>query len=167
MEAEPKISFDDTATAFSYKSDKELKKAHFIFSTVNHPWVSAMATGAVKLGLKLRLPIDSIIRKTVFDHFVGGTSIADSEDVIHKLGSFGVGTILDYSVEGEKSETGFDQTTEELIRTIEKAKNSKAHSVFGFQSDGSWIDRSARQNPEWRQFNRRRKSCLRASSEQG
>jgi proline dehydrogenase len=139
MEAEPKISFDDTATAFSYKSDKELKKAHFIFSTVNHPWVSAMATGAVKLGLKLRLPIDSIIRKTVFDHFVGGTSIADSEDVIHKLGSFGVGTILDYSVEGEKSETGFDQTTAELVRTIEKAKDSKhiPFSVFKVTGLGS------------------------------
>jgi proline dehydrogenase len=139
MEAEPRISFDDTATAFSYKSDQELKKAHFIFSTVNHPWVSAMATGAVKLGLKLHLPIETIIRKTVFDHFVGGTSIADSEDVIHKLGSFGVGTILDYSVEGEKSETGFDQTTEELIRTIEKAKKSKhiPFSVFKVTGLGS------------------------------
>lgn len=139
MEAEPKISFDDTATAFSYKSDRELKKAHFIFSTVNHPWVSAMATGAVKLGLKLHLPIETMIRKTVFDHFVGGTSIADSEDVIHKLGSFGVGTILDYSVEGEKSETGFDHTTEELIRTIEKAKGSKnmPFSVFKVTGIGS------------------------------
>jgi proline dehydrogenase len=132
MEAEPRISFDDTATAFSYKSNQELKKAHFIFSTVNHPWVSAFATGAVKLGLNLHLPIETIIRKTVFDHFVGGVSIADCEEVVKKLGSFGVGTILDYSVEGEKSETGFDLTMEELLRTIDKARNNKAipFSVF-------------------------------------
>jgi proline dehydrogenase len=48
------------------------------------------------------------------------------------LGAFGVVEILDYSVEGEKSEKGFDQTTEELLRTIDKAKGSKhiPFSVF-------------------------------------
>jgi proline dehydrogenase len=132
MESEPKISFDDTSIAFSYKSTNELRKANFIFSTVNHPWISATATGAVKLALNLRLPIDGLIRTTVFDHFVGGVSIEDSEVVIQKLGAFGVGTILDYSVEGEKSETGFDLTMKELLRTIDKAKTSKhiPFSVF-------------------------------------
>jgi proline dehydrogenase len=129
MESEPKISFDDTSIAFSYKSNNELRKANFIFSTVNHPWISAAATGVVKLALNLRLPIESIIRKTVFDHFVGGVSIEDCEKVIGKLGSFGVGTILDYSVEGEKSEAGFDMTLKELLRTIDKAKTSK-HTPF-------------------------------------
>jgi proline dehydrogenase len=132
MESEPKISFDDTSIAFSYKSNNELRKANFIFSTVNHPWISAAATGAVKLALNLRLPIENIIRKTVFDHFVGGVSIEDSEKVIGKLGAFGVGTILDYSVEGEKTEQGFDLTMKELLRTIDKAKTSKhiPFSVF-------------------------------------
>jgi proline dehydrogenase len=132
MEPEPKISFDDTSIAFSYKSNSELRKANFIFSTVNHPWISATATGAVKFALNLHLPIEGIIRKTVFDHFVGGVSIEDSEHVIRKLGSFGVGTILDYSVEGEKSESGFDLTMNELLRTIEKAKTTKhiPFSVF-------------------------------------
>jgi proline dehydrogenase len=132
MEPEPKISFDDTSIAFSYKSNSELRKANFIFSTVNHPWISATATGAVKFALNLRLPIEGIIRKTVFDHFVGGVSIEDSEQVIRKLGSFGVGTILDYSVEGEKSESGFDLTMNELLRTIEKGKTTKyiPFSVF-------------------------------------
>ncbi len=132
MESEPRLSFEDTANAFSYKSDKELKKAHFIFSTVNHPWISAMAQGSVKLALNLRLPIEGIIRKTVFDHFVGGISIEDCEPVMQKLGKFGVGAILDYSVEGEDSEASFDATTKEILRTIEKAGKSKfiPFSVF-------------------------------------
>lgn len=139
MESEPRISFEDTANAFSYKSDKELKKAHFIFSTVNHPWISAMAQGGVKLALNLRLPIEGIIRKTVFDHFVGGVSIEDSEDVIQKLGHFGVGTILDYSVEGEESEASFDATTNEIVKTIVKAGKSKfiPFSVFKVTGMGS------------------------------
>lgn len=124
MDSEPKISFEDTDIAFSYKSDRALQKANFIFSLVNHPWISAMATRLVKTALNIHLPIEGLIRKTAFDHFCGGISIADSEQVIQKLGSFGVGTILDYSVEGEKSEAGFDETLNELLRTIDKAKAS-------------------------------------------
>lgn len=124
METSPEISFDDTAIAFSYKSDGELKKANFIFSLVNHPAMSSLATGLVKAGLALRLPIEGAIRATAFDHFCGGTSIADSERVIEKLGTHGVGTILDYSVEGEESEAAFDTTMAEVIRTIDKAKGA-------------------------------------------
>jgi proline dehydrogenase len=132
MESRPKITFDDTSIAFSYKSNAELRKANFIFSLVNHPWISSMATGFTKLALNLHLPIEGIIRKTAFDHFCGGVSINDSEDVIEKLGSFGVGTILDYSVEGEESEEGFDKTLDELLKTLDKAKTSKniPFSVF-------------------------------------
>lgn len=140
MESEPRLSFEDTANAFSYKSDRELRKANFIFSTVNHPLVSSMAQGAVKMALNFRLPIEGLIKTTVFDHFVGGVSIEDSEKVIQKLGAFKVGTILDYSVEGEKSESGFDQTLSETLRTIDKAKRSKhiPFSVFKVTGLGSF-----------------------------
>lgn len=132
MEQASKISFEDTAIAFEYKSDKDLRKANLIFSLVNHPWISAMATGLVKFALKAGLPVEGIIKNTVFDHFCGGESIAESEKAINLLSRYGVGTILDYSVEGEKSEAGFDHTTGEIIRTIEKAEESKSvpFSVF-------------------------------------
>jgi proline dehydrogenase len=129
MESEPKISFEDTAVAFSYKTDGELKKAHFIFSLVNHPWVSSVATALVKVGLQLRLPIVGIIKKTVFFHFCGGESIDASQPVIGKLSKYNVQTILDYSVEGEDSEEAFERTAAEIIRTIEKAKDN-SHMPF-------------------------------------
>jgi proline dehydrogenase len=122
MEPRPKISLEDTAIAFSYKSNGELRKANFIFTLVNHPWISALATGSVKLALKLHLPVKGIIRKTAFNHFCGGETIQETEKVVEKLAQFNVGTILDYSVEGEKSEAGFENTTQEIIRTIEEAK---------------------------------------------
>jgi proline dehydrogenase len=124
MEARPPLSFDDTANAFSYKSNSELKKANFVFTVVNHPWVSAVSTGLVKLAFRLRLPIQGIIKVTVFEHFCGGESIEDASAAVARLGKFGVGTILDYSVEGEHSEKSFDGTQEETIRTIEQAKKS-------------------------------------------
>lgn len=132
MEAKPTVSFEDTAVAFQYKSDAAMQKGNFIFSLVNHPWISALATGSVKLALMLRLPVETIIKKTVFDHFCGGESIEKTEAVANLLGQYGVSTILDYSVEGEKSEAGFDHVMEEIIHTIEKAHTSKniPFSVF-------------------------------------
>jgi proline dehydrogenase len=124
MQAHPRISFEDTSVAFSYKSNAALRKANFIFSLVNHPWISSMAIGSTKLALKLHLPVEGLIKKTAFDHFCGGVSIDNCDDEVHTLSRYGVGTILDYSVEGEASETGFDQTLEETLRTIRKAKSN-------------------------------------------
>ncbi len=124
MEVEPKVQFEDTAIAFSYKTDAELRKANFIFTLVNHPMISSIATGAVKLGLFLRLPIKGLIRSTVFDHFCGGETIDQCAPIVKKLGALHVGAILDYSVEGGETEEGFDKTTEEILRTFEASKKN-------------------------------------------
>jgi proline dehydrogenase len=132
MDTVPKISFEDTSVAFKYKSNVGLRKANFIFALINHPWISAIVIKMVKFALTLRLPVEGIIRETVFGHFCGGESIEASKSTIDQLGQYGVNTILDYSVEGEQSEKGFDRTMEETIRTIETAHHSKniPFSVF-------------------------------------
>lgn len=124
MEIAPPVKFDDTAIAFRYKSNSELRKANFIFTVVNHPFISNLATRAVKLGMAWGLPIKGLIRATVFDHFCGGETIEKAEKTLSHLGEFNVKTILDYSVEGEKTEAGFDATTAEILETFDKAKNS-------------------------------------------
>jgi len=125
MEYKPNISFEDTAVAFSYKSDAQLRKANFIFSLVNHPLISFLATGFIKVAFKAGIPIEGIIKKTAFEHFCGGESIEQCEGVIRLLGQYHVGTILDYSVEGEKSEAGFDNTMGEILKNLEKAHRAK------------------------------------------
>ncbi|RAV97672.1 proline dehydrogenase family protein [Pseudochryseolinea flava] len=136
MAAANNLSFDDTSVAFSYKSDAALKKANFIFTLVNNPTISALATSSVKLALKLHLPVEGMIKKTVFDHFCGGESIDKCDDEIASLAKYGVGTILDYSVEGEKSERGFDLTMEETLRTVEKAGKSQSIPFTVFKVTG-------------------------------
>jgi proline dehydrogenase len=130
MEDHPKISFEDTSVAFSYKTNTALRKANFIFSLVNNPLISSTATSAVKLFLKLHLPVESIIRKTVFDHFCGGVDIENCDEATAQLSAYNVGTILDYSVEGEKSESGFDNTMQETIRTIDHASQHHGRIPF-------------------------------------
>jgi len=136
MEIEPAVSFEDTKTAFSYKSDRALGKANFIFTVVNHPLVSALATGAARIALAVRMPVKALIRKTVFEHFCGGETIEESKGVVRILAGFHVGTILDYSVEGAKTDTGFDKTTEEILRTINLAKGNADIPFCVFKPSG-------------------------------
>lgn len=137
MEIEPRVQFDDTGTAFSHKSNRQLRKANLIFTLVNNPAISAVATALARFALMLHLPgAKTIIRNTIFEHFCGGETIGESEKTINNLKKFNVGTILDYSVEGEKTEQGFDDTTGEILRTLEKAKGNSAVPFCVFKVTG-------------------------------
>jgi proline dehydrogenase len=124
MDSRPAVDFGDTEVAFSYKSDRQLRKANFIFTLVNHPWISAVATGSVKAALALRLPVKGLIKSTVFDHFCGGETISQSLGTVAELSRYGVSTILDYSVEGESTEAVFDDTAAQILLTVENARKN-------------------------------------------
>ncbi len=114
------LAFDDLETAFAHRSDFELKKMYLIFSTINQPLVNSVGTQMASLALSLHLPFsETVIKSTVFEHFCGGTSIADCENTIQKLSQYKVGSILDYSVEGKGTEKSFEQTAAEILRTID------------------------------------------------
>lgn len=124
------VSFEDTSIAFSSKSDPRLRKMYWLFASMNNPWLVRPGTSLIQLALRLHLPIKSIIKYTIFEHFCGGETIQDCEKTIQELGRSGIGTILDYSVEGEKSDIGFDRTTQETIATIERAAKSRKELPF-------------------------------------
>ncbi|WP_258103795.1 proline dehydrogenase family protein [Marinoscillum sp. MHG1-6] len=116
------INFEDTAVAFAHKSNWELKKSHFVFSTMNHPWLVKTGTFMTSLALKVHFPVKGLIKKTLFDQFCGGESYAGSEPRMRKLAERKVKTILDYSVEGEGSEASYDATMEEALRVADYSK---------------------------------------------
>lgn len=118
------ISFDDTSIAFSSKSDKDLQRMYLLFGSMNNNFLVKTGTNIVKFALKLGLPVKGIIKKTVFRHFCGGETIEECEETIQELVQDHIGVILDYSIEGEKTEAGFEETTAEILRTIEKAKGN-------------------------------------------
>lgn len=124
MEARPPVSFDDTSCAFAYRSDADLKRANFIFSLVNHPRLASAATWLVRISLTLRLPVEGIIRRTVFNHFCAGEDKVQAQAVIDRLAKYKVRAILDYAVEGEHTEHGFEQTTLETLGNLETAAQS-------------------------------------------
>ncbi|RYY28581.1 MAG: proline dehydrogenase [Chitinophagaceae bacterium] len=121
MEAHPQISFDNTEYAFAYKTDKELKKAAFLFSSMGIAPLVQIGTRLTPLAIKLGLPVQGIIRNTIFRQFVGGETLEDTASVADKLGAYDVQVILDYGVEGKEGEENFDHACEEFIRVIKYA----------------------------------------------
>ncbi|GAC1527025.1 MAG: proline dehydrogenase family protein [Sediminibacterium sp.] len=119
------ISFDNTENAFAYKTDKELKGARFLFSTMGYPWFVQIGTRITPFVMKTGLPVHGIIRKTIFKQFVGGETLEETAAVGDTLGKYGVKVILDYGVEGKDGEESFDHAAEEFIRVINYAATQK------------------------------------------
>lgn len=120
------VSFDNTQAAFAYKTDKELKKARFLFSTMGYPFFVPLATRITPLLIKGRFPfINKIVRNTIFKQFVGGESLTETKPVVELLEKYNVQVILDYGVEGKQGEKSFDNATDEFIRVIEYASTQK------------------------------------------
>jgi proline dehydrogenase len=114
------LSFDNTEVAFRSRSNADLNRSYLLFSLISNPsWVKT-GKWLTETALKLHLPIKGIIRKTIYKQFVGGENIQDCKATIAQLGKYGVGTILDYSVEGKESDEDFERTTAETIATVER-----------------------------------------------
>lgn len=118
----PYLSFENTEIAFKDKSMADLNRAYWLFKLVSSNALVKIGTPITNLALKVGLPIKGIIRDTIFKHFCGGETIVDCETTIQSLSKRGVGTILDYSVEGEETEKVFDATCEEILKTVNRAK---------------------------------------------
>jgi proline dehydrogenase len=117
------LDFQDTETAFADLSNKELKEKYRLFSMLNSPFLNAVGTRMTRFALSFGLPVEGFIKKTIYEQFCGGETIEESNVVIERLGKSGIGTILDYAVEGKSTEADFDATKNEIIRTIDRAKD--------------------------------------------
>jgi proline dehydrogenase len=134
-------SFEDTAIAFSAKSNAALRKMYWLFWAMNNNFIVRFGTAAISMAFSMRLPIKWVVKNTIFSHFCGGESIEDCQKTIDNLAKYGIGTILDYSVEGEKNESSFDKTAQEIIETVEMAARNRTKipfSVFKVTGIGSF-----------------------------
>ena len=132
MESSPNLSFDNLENAFASKSNQEIKQAYWLFKLIGYPKLVALGSSITGKALDWHLPVKGIIKATIFKQFCGGENIEECTKAIEKLHQYGVGSILDYSVEGAKEEYEFDASCEEIIATVMKAKGNKSipFSVF-------------------------------------
>ncbi|MGM0498140.1 MAG: proline dehydrogenase family protein [Bacteroidota bacterium] len=118
------MDFENTKIAFKSKSNKELKKAYLLFSTIKHPWLVKTGKLLVNIALGIKFPIKWIVKPTIYAHFCGGETISECEPVVQKLAKHNVKTILDYSVEGKESPEEMQAALDETIRAIKNASKN-------------------------------------------
>ena len=116
-----RLSFNNTETAFAYKTNKELQAGRFLFGTMNYSWFAAVGVRLTPFLMKTGLPIHGAIRKTIFKQFVGGETLEQTARVAKRLGEYNVQVILDYGVEAKEGEENFDKARDQFIKVIEYA----------------------------------------------
>lgn len=128
--------FDNTEIAFSLKSDTELDRAYFLFKMIDNQPLVRIGTAVTNFAIKAHLPVEGLIRATVFDHFCGGINEMDCLSVVDKMFTKGVSSVLDYSVEGKEEEAQFDAALKMTLKTIEFAKERQAIPFAVFKPTG-------------------------------
>lgn len=128
--------FNNTQVAFALKTDTELDRAYFLFKMIDSEPLVRIGTAVTNFALKAHLPVEGLIRATVFDHFCGGTTEEDCLTVVDKMYTKGVSSVLDYSVEGKEEEEQFDAALEMTLKTVEFAKERKAIPFAVFKPTG-------------------------------
>lgn len=128
--------FNNTQVAFSLKNNRELNRAHFLFKLIGNPSLVKIGTSLTNFALNFHLPVEGLIRATVFDHFCGGVSENDCLKVVDKMYTKKVSSVLDYSVEGKEEESQFDAALEMTLKTIEFAKAKEAIPFAVFKPTG-------------------------------
>ena len=118
MNVSMSLSLDNTQIAFAYKSTAELKRARFLFTVIQSPIIVSLATKLTPALMNSGLPINGLIRSTIFNQFVGGETLEETARVAKQLGAYGVQVILDYGVEAKEGEENFDNVTEKIMEAV-------------------------------------------------
>jgi len=128
--------FENTENAFALKSDSELERAYFLFKMISKQPLVRLGTAATRFALKASLPVEGLIRSTVFDHFCGGVNEQDCMTTIDKLFEANVASVLDYSVEGKEDDAAFDECMEKVVSLTKFAQHKEAMPISVFKPSG-------------------------------
>ena len=128
--------FDNTEIAFSLKSNSELNRAFLLFKMISYEPLVKVGKTLSNFAIKANLPVDSVIRATVFDHFCGGINEKDCLPVIDAMFEKGVSSVLDFSVEGKEEESFFDAAMDKTLEIIKFSENKEAMPIAVFKPTG-------------------------------
>ena len=128
--------FEDTSTAFALKSDSELERAYFLFKMIANEPLVKIGTAMTNFAIKAKLPVEGLIRATVFDHFCGGVTEEDCLPVVDRMFEKGVCSVLDYSVEGQEGDDPLDSALETILKILDFVKEKDAIPFAVFKPTG-------------------------------
>jgi len=128
--------FENTEIAFALKSNTELERAYFLFKMIQSEPLVRIGTAITNFALKAHMPVEQLIRASVFDHFCGGIDEDNCMVTIDKMFTKNVHSILDYSVEGKEEESQFNLALKKTMQNIDFACKKKSIPFAVFKPTG-------------------------------
>ena len=108
-----------------------------LFRLMNNQKLVDVGTSLALFAVKNNLPFaHTIIKKTLFRHFCGGTSIFECQPKIDRLFQSNVATILDFGAEAKETEEDFDATKSEAMKAIDFAASNTSVPVVSTKITG-------------------------------
>ncbi|HPE57491.1 MAG TPA: proline dehydrogenase family protein [Bacteroidales bacterium] len=126
------LSFENTEIAFSSKSDKDLKRAQFLFKMISSNLLVNSGKYLSRFAMKAHLPVAWAVKPTIYRHFVGGETIEECMPNVRVIEKHNVKAILDYSIEGTETLEEINSAMEETLKTVFNAAkdNNIPFAVF-------------------------------------
>ncbi len=125
MSTTHKLDFDNTETAFTQKSDQELRNTYRMFKLMNNPRLVSVMSVLGSWAVKWRLPLhETLVKQTIFKIFCGGETLLESQTLIDQLGQHSVSAALDFGAEGKSDDDDLDAVLQEVLRGIRFAASN-------------------------------------------
>ncbi|KAM9858212.1 proline dehydrogenase 1, mitochondrial [Aulostomus maculatus] len=139
------VDFDQTREAYKSKDSLELLRSLVVFKLCSYDVLVDKNKEIMDLGRKIlgQRGFDQFMKMTFYGQFVAGEDHQAIRPLIQKNQAFGVGSVLDYSIEEDISQEEAEQkemdscaSTAERIGEDDGAEKYKAHKQFGDQRGG-------------------------------
>lgn len=128
------VDFSDTETAFASKSLGQLRKSLWLFRMMNNATLVDIATTIARWAVRWHLPLTkTLVRATIFDQFVGGETLPESQSAIEKLWKSRILSVLDYGAEGKTDEKDLDAACDQFSRSVLFAAASESVPVVSIK----------------------------------
>ena len=118
------MNFELTAIAYRNLSNSVLKRRLIYLKMLRS--TALIFAGSIFLSFfrKMRLPISWLFRNTIFVQYCGGETIEQCIHTAKEMSLWGVGSLPDYSVEMQTSNTAYANTLQEVLKAIKLSSQS-------------------------------------------
>ena len=172
------MKFDNTQKAYQLKTNRDLKKAYYLFLLFSSKKLVSIGSSITRLILRMKLPVSYIFKITFFSQFCAGLNKKESLKAVNSLKSYKILSYLHYAVEAVKTEKGMEISKNNTLETLSFSKENKAlpFSVFKatslgpinlFKKKSSGIALTDSEKNEWKRIELRIDTCCAAAKKIG
>lgn len=119
------LDLKNVKQAYQHLNNEDLHKTYSLFSINNLKLINKWGLQALKVMMRYSFPIKNLVKKNIFNHFCGGETLEECEQVAENLRKYGIEVVFDYATEGLKNNIEFDSACDSIIKSLKKTAEIK------------------------------------------